>query len=507
MSRKFIALFILTATLMLASCISDNIGDSYQDELYIYNEYREPDAPQQLYTLSTREQLEEIGFSREWLDSLVEDGICLINMLNQARFNEFTSRIHDNLPIGPSGEVILERYFGGMHFDDNGVLVVGVLEAAFNHESSAIAIAEMLELGIIIETVQFSYQSIYGTLNALRDIFDSAREAGATGMGLGMHNRVEVWLDPYTNEQKAIFNDFLLQYSIDPAMVAITQAVTDEMRDFRAASVAAAVESHGDQITLVGDVEVSLTGIAFRLENRTNMEFIYGAPWDLAHYVNGSWIPVEHPPGTGGMFWPSIGFSLQAGGIQQYRQEWEWLFGELPPGRYMFIRDGWLGEWSPDGKDVYAVVKFTITEDCPHNLPSEEEIHEFPDIINIIEYSNITPYGMTIVIENASDYDIDHRAQILFMVPERYVTTDYWWEWQQYHLPFLPGGNRVDYFIQGEGFIESGGRLEFTLNWEMVFGLLPPDEYVIALSLGGHAHPPHPTGWAFNDTVMIAFVV
>ena len=124
---------------------------------------------------------------------------------------------------------------------------------------------------------------------------------------------------------------------------------------------------------LVGDVEVSRTGIAFSLENRADSGFTYGEPWDLAcySYSDNRWMPVQHLPGAGGGVWNSIGYSLQSGGIEQNRQEWAWRFGELPPGRYMFIRDGWLGEWRPDQNTVYALVEFFITEDSPINLPPQ----------------------------------------------------------------------------------------------------------------------------------------
>jgi len=457
---------------------------------------------------NVREQLIAMDFTDEWLDMMIADGTCLENVLNQIRFGEFSERIHNNQPIGPSGEVILARYFGGMYFNDEGVLTVMVLEAAFNHAASATAVEEMQELGIIAKTVEFSHDDLLCIMDELFNVHEYARAAGASSWGLGMLNRVEVWLDPYTEEQIAEFMMFLDLNGFDSAMFVITPAVTPEMRDIRAASIAAAVASARDQVVHIGGVEVSRTGIAFTLENRTGLEFSYGAPWDLAYYdyVVGNWVPVENLPGAS-MFWPGIGFSLQGGGIQHYRQDWEWRFGELTPGRYMFIRDGWLGEWNLDYDRIYVVVEFVITENCPEYLPAVPD-EEWPNIINLVEYRNVTPYGMTVVIENISDYDIDHRAQILFIVPERYAVSDYWWEWQQYHLPFLPVDDYwIDYLMQGEGFLPRGGQLEFTLNWETVFGELPPGEYIIALSLGGRAHPPHPTGWAFGETLMIKFNV
>ena len=56
---------------------------------------------------------------------------------------------------------------------------------------------------------------------------------------------------------------------------------------------------------------------------------------------------------------------------------------------------------------------------------------------------------------------------------------------------------------QPEGFLPSGGQLEFRLDWSKVYGELLPGEYRIALSVGGRAHPPHPTEYAFNDRDLV----
>jgi len=146
----------------------------------------------------------------------------------------------------------------------------------------------------------------------------------------------------------------------------VSQA-TQNMRE-RQARIASAIASPGDQIVLIGDVSTSRTGIEFSLENRTTQTFNYGAAWDLAYYTNGTWRPVSDRPVSGGIAWILIGHWLQSGGIQQYQINWSWRFGELPPGRYMYIRGGWLGEdWNPDS--VYALVEFTITADCHTYLP------------------------------------------------------------------------------------------------------------------------------------------
>lgn len=239
------------------------------------------------------------------------------------------------------------------------------------------------------------------------------------------------------------------------------------------------------------------------------MKFNYGTQWDLAFYLGDNrWISVPYLPGISGGFWTLVGYFLQSGGIQQYRQEWNWRFGELPPGRYMFIRDGLLGDGRPNYLNrTYVLVEFYITEDSPVYLPPQSN-EELTNMINLVEYGNVTPNGMSIVVENVSIYDIDHRAQILAIVPEGYTQSGSWFEWQFYGIPFLPVENYCwDRIMQGEGFLPSGGQLEFSLDWTTVVGELSPGEYRIVLSPGGRAHPPHPTGWVYSETTVISFTI
>jgi len=273
---------------------------------------------------------------------------------------------------------------------------------------------------------------------------------------------------------------------------------------FRTTLISTAVASPRDQIVHVGEIEVSRTGVVFMLENRTDLEFFYGEPWDLAFYTDDRWMPVMYV--TEIIDWNAIGFWLQSGGIKRYRIEWERLFGELPPGRYMFIRAGRLGEQHQEIRDqnrVYALVEFIINEDCPIFLsPASDEVWQ--DYINFVKYKDVTPNGMTIVVANASDYDIDFHADINFVVPQVYVVSDNWREWRQHFIPRLLIGY---YRVHGEGFLQRDELLEFFLDWSIDFGELPPGNYALSLRLGGRAHPPHPYGVIPSSTPMISFSV
>jgi len=139
-------------------------------------------------------------------------------------------------------------------------------------------------------------------------------------------------------------------------------AVTQEMIEYREAAIASATQSADKRIAHVNTEAINNTSILFSLENRTDMVFYYGAHWDMAYYSDERWIPVQHLPGMGGGAWNDILYSIQSGSTEQFEASWEWRFGELPPGRYVYIIDGYFGEYRPDHEVVYATVEFTIIE-------------------------------------------------------------------------------------------------------------------------------------------------
>ena len=183
--------------------------------------------------LTAEEQLLEMGWTRQELDSLLESGISFENIINQGRFMEYVQKIYDNLPIGDSGTIIRRDYFGGIRFNDDGILVVSVLPEAFDDAASITAIEEMLEVGIIVETVEFSQSDLTGVINALNamadDIFHGDERSSVTGWGQGASNRITVWLHPYNEAEIARFRAEIM----DSPMIQFEPAFTDELLQVR----------------------------------------------------------------------------------------------------------------------------------------------------------------------------------------------------------------------------------------------------------------------------------
>lgn len=132
-------------------------------------------------------------------------------------------------------------------------------------------------------------------------------------------------------------------------------------------------------IVPAGKVQVSRTAITFMSRNRSLRVFDHGDVWELAHYVNGTWQPVPHTPGEYNVFRLSLG-----GGFGVLPRTWwpdtkrlDFMHGELPPGRYMFIRRHFRSHddnWGRYFNYEYMMFEFTINENTPISLPESARV-------------------------------------------------------------------------------------------------------------------------------------
>jgi len=114
--------------------------------------------------------------------------------------------------------------------------------------------------------------------------------------------------------------------------------------------ISAILRGESENFVLASDVRASRTNMIFSLYNSTDVDINYGAYWELARLRFGRWRPVSHIRGINRGI-PDIAYIFQAGETRQYNITWDWLFGELQNGRYMFIRR-YLNE--------YALIEFEI---------------------------------------------------------------------------------------------------------------------------------------------------
>ena len=236
------------------------------------------------------------------------------------------------------------------------------LAASMEGHTSWEQIEEMHEIDNFIETVEFSYDDLMAVFYALRDMEDAIfhdPRSSVSGWGLGGNN-ITVYLHPYNEAEIARF----MAEFIDSPMILFEPMFRDEYLQIRVQNLTDAFNAAEDRLTVVGEPRISRTGMVFELKNQADRDFRHGLQFDMAVYHDGEWLPVDFAPGYSG-FWILPGFILQSGGTKIYHEEWNRMFGELPPGRYMFIRGGHLQGDNPREDGIYKLVEFTITEDCP----------------------------------------------------------------------------------------------------------------------------------------------
>ena len=125
--------------------------------------------------------------------------------------------------------------------------------------------------------------------------------------------------------------------------------------EFIAEQIRTALE-HGQSeiVVLYGEASPSASGITYYFQNLSHEEVTFGLNWILAEYVHGQWLPMPFLPDAI-LDIAAIAIIIDAGQIQRETISFLNWHGELPAGRYMFIRrhHSYQGE--------YLLIEFTIS--------------------------------------------------------------------------------------------------------------------------------------------------
>ena len=104
---------------------------------------------------------------------------------------------------------------------------------------------------------------------------------------------------------------------------------------------------------------VSSTGIELIIINETNSELIYGSYYRLEVNSNDTWYEV--PVTVEGEYaFTSIGYIIAPGTRQNFRTDWEWLYGRLRAGNYRIIKDVLDFRGTGDYDKYYLLAEFVI---------------------------------------------------------------------------------------------------------------------------------------------------
>jgi hypothetical protein len=83
---------------------------------------------------------------------------------------------------------------------------------------------------------------------------------------------------------------------------------------------------------------VSSSKLALVFKNNSSRQCLYGEEFTLEKKLNGKWYQVPIPY-VGDYAFPTIGYNLSSGETKELLVDWEWLYGNLAPGKYRIVKN------------------------------------------------------------------------------------------------------------------------------------------------------------------------
>jgi len=144
-------------------------------------------------------------------------------------------------------------------------------------------------------------------------------------------------------------------------LLAIQQARIDAHRTFLIEG------GPSDIIILASEVAVSRTAIAFSTANISAVPYMHGSSFRLFIYENG-W--KDAPVILDSWAFTDEGFGIKGGEVIDDHINFEWLYGELVNGRYMFIRNHFEDHGQPGAPRIQQelIIEFEINDSTPVRL-------------------------------------------------------------------------------------------------------------------------------------------
>ena len=97
-------------------------------------------------------------------------------------------------------------------------------------------------------------------------------------------------------------------------------------------------------------------------EGYDRAELQFGSDYSLEVWTGENWEPVEMLPQEYEVAWTTEAYLINRYGTTNHRVDWEWLYGQLPPGRYMLGKSVDLFRTTGDYEITMFWAEFTIEE-------------------------------------------------------------------------------------------------------------------------------------------------
>lgn len=240
-------------------------------------------------------------------------------------------------------------------------------------------------------------------------------------------------------------------------------------------------------------------------------ELQFGSDYSLEKWTGDNWEPVEMLPQEYDVAWTTEAYIINRNGTTAQHIDWAWLYGELPPGRYMIGKSVDLFRGTGDSEIRMFWAEFTIEEPEPTAWSPDMTEEEYLDWCRnaVAELQSREQFHISETLAYFRGETEDSRSNVTFWRDgENRLRQSYVTRLRENHNHLYYEG--CLYFqVQGESGDPSWTRREITggteyglpwlclLNWDnqpVVFEGTAQEGEELKVSVAVHATPPT-VGW------------
>ena len=119
------------------------------------------------------------------------------------------------------------------------------------------------------------------------------------------------------------------------------------------------VNNYTDAAMVIVDGSVTNTGLAIELYYYGEDEGMTGTWYSLYIYDNNEWNELPYIV-DGNVAWATIAYMVEKNHAAEMKVDWEWLYGQLSPGRYLILK-GFMNFREAGDYDNYVLAcEFTL---------------------------------------------------------------------------------------------------------------------------------------------------
>ena len=278
-----------------------------------------------------------------------ERGLDADMMQNQSRALITAEYIYDMFP-GTGWPPAYPDYFGGLYLNDDGNLVVLIVESYAGSDDVADFLNRVQNAGgAIVRYVEFSMSKLLSIQDTLIYYFDRDHPASRVLRGSGLDtvaNRVNVYMLSHSDDDMALFRS---EIANSPAIV-FHNVRTEERRPSPPLRVHPPLEDTGMAVT---SIDQDNGKVVVTIYNDSPYLILTGYPFSLEVYDNGWWIVPSHA------FFILPAFDVRPGGSIDFTKDLMEHAGQMAPGLYR-IR-----------KDVFRDIDTPINDGNVHDIVAE----------------------------------------------------------------------------------------------------------------------------------------